>query len=283
MDAGCLKYALTDDERETFERDGYLIVENALPDEKRLSLIDTIDRLHASGVLEEGRTDATISMRINKLGFTGMDRQFFDLAAYERTLPKVWGALGWNIYLYHTHLAVTGKQPEGSYDPNGPTWGWHQDSGRMNQDLETDPRPRISLKVGYFLTDVSEEGRGNFWVIPGSHLNNELVRPANGMGQPKNAVPVLVDEGTAVLFDRRIWHTATPNYSDYVRKVLFYGYGYRWIRTRDEMEFPQAWYDESHPILQQMMGHSTNEFGRSSPSDADVPLKVWLERHAHAA
>ena len=63
------------------------------------------------------------------------------------------------------------------------------------------------------------------------------------------------------------------------RRVLFYGYGYRWIRTRDDMEFPQDWYDDSHAILRQMMGHSTNEFGRSSPSDADVPLKVWLEEH----
>ena len=47
--------------------------------------------------------------------------------------------------------------------------GWHQDSGRVNRDLEGDPRPRISLKVAFFLTDTSVAGRGNFSVVPGSH------------------------------------------------------------------------------------------------------------------
>ena len=41
---------------------------------------------------------------------------------------------------------------------------WHPDSGRVNIELETDPRPRLSLKVAYFLTDVSEPGRGNFYI-----------------------------------------------------------------------------------------------------------------------
>ena len=281
MDPSCLAHRLTEDERQAFNRDGYLILENVLTEEEVERLVGVVDRLHAAGEFEEGRTVETISGRVNKIGFVGMDRSLFDLVACEQTLPKVWGILGWNVYLYHSHLSITETEP-GSYAPDGPTWKWHQDSGRLNQDMETEPRPRISIKVAYFLTDVSEEGRGNFWVVPGSHLRNKLDRPESGMGQPEGAVPGMVKPGTAVIFDRRIWHTATPNFSSIVRKVLFYGYGYRWIRTRDEMEFPQAWYDESDPILQQMMGHSVNEYGRSSPTDADVPLKVWLSEHEPA-
>ena len=281
MDPSCLAHRLTEDERQAFNRDGYLILEDVLTQEEVERLTGVVDCLHAAGEFEEGRTDETVSGRVNKIGFVGMDRSLFDLVACERTLPKVWGILGWNVYLYHSHLSITETEP-GSYAPDGPTWRWHQDSGRLNQDMETEPRPRISIKVAYFLTDVSEEGRGNFWVVPGSHLRNKLERPESGMGQPEGAVPVMVKPGTAVIFDRRIWHTATPNFSSIVRKVLFYGYGYRWIRTRDEMEVPQAWYDESDPILQQMMGHSVNEYGRSSPTDADVPLKVWLSEHEPA-
>ena len=278
MDPSCLQYALTDAEREAFNRDGFLVVEDAMPDDLRESLIETIDDLYERGVLEGGRTDKTITRRINKLGFIHLDRSFFDMVAHERLLPKVWGILGWNVYLYHSHLAVTGKEP-GTYEPHARAWGWHQDSGQMNRDMETSPRPRISLKVGYFLTDVSNEGMGNFWVVPGSQLSNTLPQPEEGAVQPEGAIPVKVKAGSAVIFDRRIWHAATPNFSDVTRRVLFYGYGYRWIRTRDDMEFPRDWYDDSHPILKQMMGHSTNEHGRSSPSDADVPLKVWLEEH----
>lgn len=282
MNPECLEYRLTRRERETFNRDGYLILEDALSPETVDHLTGVVDGLHADGLFEEGRTDETIRGRINKIGFVGMDRSLFDLVTHERTLPKVWGILGWNIYLYHSHLSIT-ETEAGTYQPDGPTWRWHQDSGRLNQDMETEPRPRISIKVAYFLTDVSEDGRGNFWVVPGSQLKNQIELPAGGLGQPEGATPVLVKPGAAVIFDRRIWHTATPNFAPFARKVLFYGYGYRWIRTRDEMEFPQDWYDDSDPILQQMLGHSTNEYGRSSPKDADVPLKVWLGQHEAAA
>ena len=191
MDPSCLQYALTDAEREAFNRDGFLVVEDAMPDDLRESLIETIDDLYERGVLEGGRTDKTITRRINKLGFIHLDRSFFDMVAHERLLPKVWGILGWNVYLYHSHLAVTGKEP-GTYEPHARAWGWHQDSGQMNRDMETSPRPRISLKVGYFLTDVSNEGMGNFWVVPGSHLSNTLPQPQEGAVQPKGAIPVKV-------------------------------------------------------------------------------------------
>ena len=46
---------------------------------------------------------------------------------------------------------------------------WHQDGGRQNREIETDPRPRLSVKFAYWLSDVSETGRGNFKVVPGSH------------------------------------------------------------------------------------------------------------------
>ena len=205
MNPSCLDHRLTEDERRSFNLDGYLILEDTLTAEEVERLTGVVDGLHAAGKFAEGRRDETISGRINKAGFVGLDRSLFDLVAYERTLPKVWGILGWNVYLYHSHLSITDTEP-GSYAPDGPTWKWHQDSGRLNQDMETEPRPRISIKVAYFLTDVSEEGRGNFWVVPGSHLRNEIELPASGMGQPEGAIPVLVKPGTAVIFDRRTWH-----------------------------------------------------------------------------
>lgn len=35
-------------------------------------------------------------------------------------------------------------------------FGWHQDGGRQNRELETDPRPRLSVKAVYWLFDVSQ-------------------------------------------------------------------------------------------------------------------------------
>jgi ectoine hydroxylase-related dioxygenase (phytanoyl-CoA dioxygenase family) len=176
--------------------------------------------------------------------FIPEDPLFADLVDNEQILPRVWGILGWNIYLYHAHLIVT---PPSGQPRDNRTFGWHQDSGRVNVEMESHPRPRLSLKVAYFLSDTSEPGRGNFWVIPGSHLCDTLDRPADGIGQPAGAVPVLAKPGAAVFFDRRLWHSASPNWSDVTRKVLFYGYGYRWIRTKDDMTVQSLW-AQSDPI-----------------------------------
>ena len=282
MDPSCLQYRVTQNEREAFDRDGYLIVEGALDSGTREALIEVVDRLTGEDKLS-AVGDVGIAQRTNTLNFMGLDPKFVDMVDYPTTLPKVWGVLGWNISLYHSHMAVS-FPTDATYDPDGSTFHWHQDSGRLNRDMETDPVPRISVKVAYFLTDVSEPGRGNFWVIPGSHLKKRVEMPASGMGQPEGATPVLVKPGTAVIFDRRIWHTATPNCSSITRKVLFYGYGYRWIRTRDEMTIPDDLYESAEPIRKQIFGHAPNgEFGRSSPNDDDVPLRVWLREHDPAA
>jgi ectoine hydroxylase-related dioxygenase (phytanoyl-CoA dioxygenase family) len=136
----------------------------------------------------------------------------------------------------------------------------------------------LSLKVAYFLSDVSVPDRGNFWIVPGSHLNDSLQLPADRQGQPEGAIPVCVKPGTAVFFDRRLWHSASPNWSDITRKVLFYGYGYRWIRTKDDMTVQSLW-DRCDPIRRQLLGAGVNCNGYYSPTDADVPLRVWLNEH----
>lgn len=272
MDASCLPHRLTDEERRTFDETGLLMVENALSPEQITALTEKTDAVFQTK-RTEGHDAHTALFYPN---FIPDDAMFADLVDHPMILPKVWGILGWNIYLYHAHMIVT---PPSGKPRDDKTFGWHQDSGRVNQEMESRPRPRLSLKVAYFLSDTSEEGRGNFWVIPGSHLNDDLTRPADGIGQPAGAAPVLAKPGTAVFFDRRLWHTASPNWSDVTRKILFTGYGYRWIRTKDDMTVQSLW-EKSDPIRRQMLGAGVNCNGYYSPSDADVPLRVWLREHS---
>ena len=272
MDPTCLGYRLTEAERRTFNESGLLTLENVLSPELVSALTTASDRIYNSK-LENGHNAAESLFYPN---FIPEDPLFASLVDCERTVPKVWGILGWNIYLYHAHLIVT---PPSGQPPDNKTFGWHQDSGRVNAEMESHPRPRLSLKVAYFLSDTSEPGRGNFWVIPGSHLNDTLDRPSDGLGQPAGAVPVLAKPGTAVFFDRRLWHSASPNWSDVTRKVLFYGYGYRWIRTKDDMTVQTLW-PHSDPIRRQLLGWGVNSNGHYSPTDDDVPLRVWLREHS---
>ena len=267
-----LQYRLTDAERRTFEKTGYLIVSNVLDAGQIAALTELRDDIHALKIAEGFDPKKGLFYP----NFIPDSPLFADLVDYEKILPKVWGILGWNIYLYHAHLIIT---PPSGETTNDDTFGWHQDSGRVNQEMEFRPRPRLSLKVAYFLSDASEPGRGNFWVVPGSHLDDAINRPAEGVGQPEGSIPVLVKPGDAVLFDRRLWHAGTPNWSNVTRKVLFYGYGYRWIRTKDDMTVSSLW-EQSDPIRRQLLGWGVNCNGFYSPSDEDVPLRGWLREHS---
>jgi ectoine hydroxylase-related dioxygenase (phytanoyl-CoA dioxygenase family) len=149
----------------------------------------------------------------------------------------------------------------------------------VNLDIETSPRPRLSVKVGYFLSDTSEAGRANMWVLPGSHRSDAIALPEGGRGQPPGGIPILARPGTAVLFDRRLWHAATPNWSDVTRKVLFYGYSYRWLRPKDDMAVEQLW-PAGDAIRQQLLGRGDTANGHYSPSDQDVPLRAWLREYS---
>jgi ectoine hydroxylase len=86
---------------------------------------------------------------------------------------------------------------------------WHQDGGRQNREIETTPRPRLSVKLAYWLSDVSQPGRGNLKVVPGSHVVNWIDGPPRRdveWPDPDGAIEVIAEPGDATFFDRRIWH-----------------------------------------------------------------------------
>jgi ectoine hydroxylase len=275
MDRACLEYCLAENERREFDENGFFVVEDALPPSLVAALTAVVDRLDAQYRPAMGRGPHEL---LNLLDFIGKDEIFLELLDWPKTFPKVWGILGWHIQLYHSHMNVTPPLPPGEA-PVKKRMQWHQDSGRLNADLETNPRPRISLKVGYFLTDTRETDRGNFYVIPGSHLQNKITFPPDGVSDPAGAVAVRVPAGSAVFFDRRLWHTPSPNRSNVTRKVLFYGYSYRWLRPRDDMTVAH-FMDRCDPIRRQLLGASASGgHGYTSPTEEDVPLRTWIREH----
>lgn len=273
MDADGLKHCLTEQERSRFDRLGYFIVENALPQDLLKDLSDAADRVH-----ERKRANGLGPHDVLFLpNFLPEDEIFLKLLDWPPIFPKVWGILGWNIYLYHAHLGVA-PPPDPAKKTEKKRLGWHQDSGRVNQDIECVPRPRLSLKVGYLLSDASESGRANMYVLPGSHLMNDLRFPEDESSDPPGAVPVCAPAGSAVLFDRRLWHAASPNASTVTRKFIVYGYGYRWLRTKDDMTV-QHYLEKLDPIQRQILGDGLNANGHFTPQEDDVPLRSWLRQH----
>jgi ectoine hydroxylase-related dioxygenase (phytanoyl-CoA dioxygenase family) len=189
----------------------------------------------------------------------------------------VWGTLGWNVHAYHHHLDV--HPPLGS--PRPKVWRWHQDGGRQNLEIETEPtRPILSVRTAYWLSDVSEPGRGNLAVIPGSHRTSRLARPEHpelGFDDPAGMVEIRAGIGDCVFFDRRIYHARTDNHSDLTRRALFVGYTYRWIREHEDQLLPRdgALFRSLSPIRQQLLGAGRNALSYWGIGDT-YPLREQL-------
>ena len=248
---------MSKEQREQFDRDGYLVIPNALSAAEVAHYNEVIDRIY-----EEEKAAGNLSPEgaMHTLSAVHRSQEVAPLLDHPTTFPLVWSILGWNVHVYHSHLDV---HPQITV-PKPFRFEWHQDGGRQNRELETDPRPRISVKLAYWLSDVSVEGRGNFKVVPGSHLQNWIAGPPRRdveWPEPEGAVEVLANPGDAVFFDRRIWHTRTNNYSDVTRKGMFFAYTLRWIAIRDEVEEVRARpeFASLNPVQRQLLGESLHQ------------------------
>ena len=244
--------AMTADQREQFDRDGYLIIRGALTESEVAFYVDALDRVYAAEQAA-GRLSADNAMHLLSAVTNCPDA--VGLIDHPRTFPLVWSILGWNVHIYHSHLDV--HPPIRVRKPF--RFEWHQDGGRQNREIESVPRPRMSVKLAYWLSDVSQTGRGNLQVVPRSHVQNRIDGPPRRDIQwpdPPGAIEVQVSPGDVVFFDRRIWHARSNNYSEITRKAMFFGYTLRWIAIRDELEALHAnpVFDSFSPVQRQLLG-----------------------------
>ena len=229
----------------------YVVVRDALSDADALALHAALDDIHAVKLAEDAarpdpaHRDIPHRMAIfSPANSLGLAPPVLDLVRNTRVLPKVVDVLGWNVSLYHAHANITqGPDADGlvvdgqgratpqlaQRPPKGQekTFGWHQDTSRVNIEMDAHPGPRLSVKVAYFLTDLVDDSQGPTWVVPKSHKRSQLAgeylreHHADGIGQPEGAIPILCPANSALIFDRRLYHTAAPNWSDTVRKAFF--------------------------------------------------------------
>jgi len=269
MHPDSLQHTLSAAQQAEFNSQGYLIVRDALDPAMIARLIDVVDRVEA-----RQRNADNQGVLLSVTDVIQEDESILELVTWKTTLPKVWGILGWNIALYHSHLDVTPTE-----NARAQNWSvaWHQDSMRVNDEIESTPRPRLSLKVGFYLTDVTAPDSGNTLVVPGSQLQNELDCPQDGQSSPDGARPVCVPAGSAIVLDRRTWHSRSANTSDTPRKVIWLGYSYRWMKPKDEMTVAHL-YPGLSPIQRQLLGDGPAN-SAYDPQDNHVPLRTWLQKH----
>jgi len=263
---------LKPEQRQSFDEDGFLVMRNALDAERVERLVEAGDRL-AEPLLNKpelaGRPEYNhLDLRPGLL----REEALFALVANSSTVPLVVQLLSPNIHLHSTTLIY--KRPE---SPSAPTFrrGWHRDI-RIPRDLGHQCLPLVGIKICYCLTDFHQPDSGMTLMARGSHLTTKPLALPKGQVDPSDVevCDLRMNAGDALLFENRIFHTATPNRSNRVSKVLMYGYAYRWMKTEVYLEVPDKRHlAKADPITRQLLGEYR---------DVDTQawaLQRWAKRH----
>ena len=263
---------LKPEQRQSFDEDGFLVVRNALDLGTVGSLLAAGDRL-AEAFLNKAEVPSRpehnhLDLRPGLL----KEEALFSLVANSSTVPLVVQLLSPNIHLHSTSLIY--KRPS---RPEVPAFrrGWHRDI-RIPRDLGHEALPRVGIKICYCLTDFHQPNSGMTVLARKTHLRTEPLKVRSGAFDPEDVevCDLKLNAGDAFLFENRIFHTASPNLSDRVSKVLMYGYSYRWMKPEIYLEPPDfRQLGQTEPVTWQLLG---------GYRDIDTPpwaLERWAKRH----
>jgi len=263
---------LTEEQRQAFAEDGYLVVREALDQETVDRLLAEADRLAAPFLYKPeiaGKPEYNhLDLRRGLL----KERTLLALVANSTTVPLVVQLLSPNIHLHST--TVIYKRPE-TRDAPSFRRGWHRDI-RIPKDLGNSNLPRVGVKICYCLTDFHEPNSGMTLFALKTHLSSEALKIRKGQIDPEGVevCDLKLNAGDAVLFENRIFHTAAPNRSDRTSKVLIYGYAYRWLKPEVYLETPdETLLQKADPITRQLLG------GYRDVDTVPWALQRWAKTH----
>ena len=269
------KYAaLTPEQQEFFDDNGYLVIENALPQDVVAEIDAEIDEIYAG---EERAERLEAGGKLNMRNCIVQHDAFLKLLDWPTTVPLAWGILNWNIQMITSQLIVLPSKPEPPPEVKNKI-GLHRDGGTSPGEMQ-EPHPRILLKVAYAINDQSHPASGATVLVPASNrlTGKPPVHPETGWA--RGAISMNVKAGDAFIFEQRTWHGIGHNWSGKPRKTIFVGYAYRWVKPMDYIMMPEELIAKCNPIQKQLLGVVSDPLSYYLPKDEDVPLKALVSQN----
>lgn len=243
---------LTDEQRRSWDEDGYLVIENWAGAEVRQAMIDRIVDLARRIDGGEERPDLLVSPeglladaptaegRLSKI-FRVMRAEdvFRDFATDPRLLAVLAELIGDDIDCFLSQFIF--KHPGALGQP------WHQDEWYFRMD------PPTQVGVWFACTDATPDN-GPLWVVPGSHregVHESVVNdPREGanlgyveiQGADTSAEQqMLMNAGDVLVFDAHLRHRSTDNVSDGMRAAMVYHYSPGGTTIAHDLTYNQDW------------------------------------------
>ena len=207
---------MTDEEKFSFDLEGFLVVRNVL-DAADLTQLNKIADRFASEDGDLVRGTSTIS-RVSQWG-----PEFQTLMDHDKIVPYLVELLGPKFRIDHDYCIFMKKGAErgglhgGETDTEADHWYRYRD-GVMRNGLTV---------VTYFLSPAGP-GDGGFACIPGSHKSNFVDRLPRDVRRFERDAHYVVqpeaDAGDALIFTEALIHGTKPWTADHDRRALLYKY-----------------------------------------------------------
>lgn len=240
----------TETERFFFETNGYLVLERFLEEEHVARLLKALETAVA-------RRRDRLEQSVNHTGMTHVngpnirifyilddDPLFLEMLDHPRMWPYITGLLNEKAH-HHASDAII------ECDHKGRGMGWHIDGHDNGYRNLGPPIPLLQLKIGYYLSDMTEPGQGNLCIIPGSHKSalDPTVEDRQRLDLFPGAVQVCEPPGTAILFHNALWHSHGPwTRENGSRIMLYYAYEHPWmIGSQEHWGYKPSFYNALSP------------------------------------
>ncbi len=265
-------------QKQQFDEAGYLIVRNVLDEATLASLVEAGDQLIASDRLAN-RQRSNGGLYDGFRNVLSLHAAFLPLLTHPATFSLATQLLGPHLSLLTSHLIYRHPDPPGALATSRLP-GWHRDHYVSMRDLGHAQIPRHSLKIAYYLTDLSAPNSGATMMAAGSnHLKERIEIPA-GQVDPATAVEPLLQPGDCVFFENRTWHAGAANMTQRIRKAVMFGYCYNWIRPTDYRQQPPALVEKLNPMQRALVGEPVDDRQEFQFDGGANPIADWQAAHS---
>ncbi len=251
----------TDAERFTFDNTGYLVLENFLQPAHVARLLAALDgaiarrRAKVAVNPDEARLTLINGEKSTRLLYILEDDPLFlELVDWAPLMPYVKALIN-PMPHYHASDAIL----EHGSELMARKGGWHIDGNDQGYRGFGWPIPLLQLKVGYYLTDMTQPGNGNLTVVPCSHKARHVpsLRDLEAQHTHPGSVQVCAPAGSAILFHNALWHAAAPFASPaHRRTMLYYAYEHPWmVGAQGHWNYSKDFYNRSLSKAQRKLFH----------------------------